>query len=297
MSSHKFGMNAEINRYLTNIYNGINSLFHKAGYNKPYFIAGGSVYSALMKNENYKDIDVYFESIDDAFECRDKLRKLSIPGIFGETTLENTAITTSNTETFKDVNLGSMKKDIQIITCVTGKPDQILRTFDLKNSMCGITHTNKLIKDKDCGPKIKVEFNNFNIFTLSRALKYYEQKGSTGDKEFYNIIEHIINNFDKRYEVSYDGVEVKSALGECLLMSGRFLSIKDFGQYIHDFIVRTLSPRDCIEKFKKLTSTGAFFPEKRSSEFFIAVMDNNMNHYFTNDEQNKAKQKYPEFFI
>lgn len=281
--------------YLTHILKHVKVFMEENGINVPFFIAGGSIASALNGVTEYGDIDVYFYNEDDVLYAIDMIPTIDIVHI------------SDNAATFR--HKGDL---IQFVKIVTGDPKDVLDTFDINSSRCAFTSDNKLIKGRDYSKKIKIDFNNFSSSTHTRYNKYFHQKKCTdpGSVTRTELLTFLVDNIDTAFPHTYIDECEKSGLNMLfqLLRSDMGEDANDtmtIDKQVHDLIVDKIEPYDRIAVFEKLIDVLGMEVEKACDEFVLAWAT---HHRFENiqfagvrdqhrDRINEVKLIYPEYFI
>ena len=208
--------------YLKSIDNNISLDFE-------YYICGGAVYDAFINKKflnDSNDVDIFFTSKKNFNLFLDIMNNKSDKGLMYKEMETHNAVTFKLNnkkiiENFLTKNFLIEKKEdhpffddsypkygvkIQLIKHIEPSIKDILNTFDLNKSKIAISNTKKIYIDESFYNKLTIDYNNFNIQTTRRFMKYIKEKNVEKNlNEFYNIIDYL-NGFpiDKTFKFYYE---------------------------------------------------------------------------------------------
>lgn len=307
--------NKRVQRRLTDVLSVVTNIMHCVGYHGMFFIAGGSVFSSLNGKDDYQGIDVFFYHKSDFDEAEEKFTNYVRSRIKNDDCewIDSTSLSfiTFSTENALIVR-GMLPKDreLHIIRKHIGHPECVFGTFDLTNSMVGITCLGELISTADFRTKLKINFDSINGKTLSRYFKYIQKKGASdpNSEMLHALLDWIINN--PYSQVQY-GSENNYVDAIDMIFHLECYGVLDHIQYVHDSIVKHYSGQDRIHLFERIMAQGSllhssFYISNPCDEMNLVQIKKTADNKFTFDFLITFKQKgiydkildkYPEYFI
>ena len=215
--------------------------------NVPFLIAGGSVFSAVMNNDKYYDIDLFFSSEDDFLKAEEVLNN-----IIQEPNIKQSMVFmhrgTSRHETRNSVTFSNLLQDkvIQIVKKNFGTPEEIFAGFDLYNSMIGITHDGLFLYDENVSSEIKINYKALNLRTFERHEKYTGMKGAKDldGKSLEELFDYCMRNLFQKIRNAY---------------------LNELDNYCHDII--------------RLMTANSFYTDRKSKFSFQKIHDRIVESY------------------
>lgn len=225
----------------------IKELFDGCGVDRPFYIAGGSVFSIFTGTHKYhipSDIDVFFYSEDDLTESMKKLMQIS--------TSMDADTSNAYTMMIKDTKFQFIKRRI-------GPPEHVMNTFDISCSMISYTSDGQLLKGSGYDSNAIVKSSPIYADSIHRYIKYVTLKGAERDeKSESKLIQFLIDNYD---EILDDYYKIKDAKGK-MIVDGVFQQLTqnamfDFGaRLMREVFKNNVDSSECMEQIAKNAPTS-----------------------------------------
>jgi hypothetical protein len=263
-----------------------------------FFIAGGSVFSAIKNNSAYLDIDVYFyEDTKFITEMQYKISRLC-----DESDRINILASTDNAITLKVqqqssvVPLGSI--DVQLIIRDFGSIDQVLSQFDINYSMCAVTSQGELIRKFDIDDSIEMSLKNFRTGSSRRYSKYVVEKGGTDldKKQQKKIIDFLLQDIFTELPQAYDGFKLTKLQELSSLLANNSKTTKLLNS-VHNSLVEMYSPEDLLSIFELLWKNFAGTAIDMCDECWLMIFVQSNTQIVGGERKERVKNKYPEYFL
>ena len=283
----------------------VKSCLKKLNIDAPFYIAGGSVFTAFKKKKSLfdnlinntddssapdEDIDVWFYNDKDINELVNRISDIDYMSIVQE------IFSVHITDNAVSLNCESPKNTIpvhsdisevhpkhhnssiiQFIKLRSGSPDEIMSHFDISCSKIAFTSDNRLIKHKDFSEEFKVSFSNISSDIFRRYIKYTEVKGAKdkNSSELINIIEYFILNWDKEYTGAYENPS--TTLGIDVLFNGAGILL-ECSRHDGNFLILMIS--DMIDKTHDSETRMSIYSSATSWKFIkFGLVDNPSDEY------------------
>lgn len=295
--------------------------------NVPFFIAGGSVFSAFTDTD-YDDIDVYFYNPEDLnrvvsmidFEesksSYSTVTKITSPkslidlvvNMDAETETSNhitaNAITVSYTSQYMINN--KIVHKIQFIKKSSGTIEETFNRFDINCSRVSIDSFNYMHYDESWGKNIHINHHYCAWDTFSRYTKYVTKKGAIDldQKELKRLIDFFVENHDKDFICYYDN---NVSTGMLLLIKEIEHYQRNLFQYTHDSVVKYHDEDTQLFLFGLFEGDGVVELDNISDTFVTAFKikkDEKAETFYNMITFKKLKSlypraslKFPEYFI
>jgi len=292
--------NKKIRDNLSFLVKDVQKFFHKINFNEKFFIAGGSVFSTLMNNDFFYDIDVYVYSEDDYKILEEKILIYEKENNSNSTIFNSSVYQTKNAITVTDV---LTNKTLQI-TKYFGNQEDVLEKFDLTSSMVGISSNFELFHVKDY-KNIRANLKSVQTETLSRYFKYVNSKGSydKNQKRLLELLDWILENLFQEVKSCYSD-DPSEAID---LLFRSYDKLYNHYEYIHNKIVSIYHEDERIKIFNELHITTGFYIQDACDELNLVAIINIQNKgYLSKINLSLLKEagiydriieKYPEYFI
>jgi len=257
----------------------------------PFYIGGGFVFSILMKNEIYSDIDIFFYKEEDLLTVKQNINEL----VQYKT---NNAITLSYDIWSPSLTLNH--PSLQLVCCRYGTPEKMFKSFDLNCSRCAFTSDNELITD-DCFNRnvsfLEVDFNNDSPDLLKRYHKYIVKGAVDKTNEYAKILHYYIENIDKVFKYFYS-TEVSIKTDALLYNEYKSCpSTTEFERIVEEHLRTNYESYELIEKYNKFQYMDfEYINEELLVSMRICELSN-LNMQINPDLEKSSMMKYPEYFI
>ena len=293
--------------------------FDLVKYDGPYFIAGGSLFSATMDKEDYDNVDVFFYSKIDYDDALEKITTYvdSALNLSGEGSDTGDISPHINLCTFKTptsfVVSGLFSDDVSLELRSThfGFPGEIMRKFDIVNAMIALTSSDELITSTKLDRNLRVNLNEIISTTIDGYFKYTERKGAIdpGMNALHGILDWIIEHPFTKVRDAYgrngdviDAIDMIADAG-----FGSTLRTREIDRHIHDSVVKYHTGGDRVELFQRLVSGNKYFVKDPCLEMSVAllvymlefksVMKLGIQHMHEHGTYDRIMQEYPEYFL
>lgn len=229
-----------------NLVDDVHELMRVSGINVPFFIGGGSVFSAYT-GTSFNDIDIFFYRQNDYDTFKDAVIQLK------QKELERGKEKVKWIQDIRDVETSNAfsfdygDKKYQLIQRNFGDPRDVMRKFDINCSKCTITSEYVYITDDSWSDVIELDFSKLYTDTLARVHKYVTSKGAK-DKNgvLQTLITYFIEHKDDMFTECYEGAAKKA--GHDIIRTYVYSIDDQMSQLIHDEIIRIYPNKK--ERFK-----------------------------------------------
>jgi hypothetical protein len=260
------------------------------GIDAPFFIAGGAVYSMLVGNTQYDDIDVFFYNREDCERVTKNHEWQS-----------KAAMDTENALTMV---FQGMQKKVQFIKLHVGSIPEVFKSFDINCSKCAFTSNLQLHYDLDLADPIDVNLMSINGLVVDRYYKYTVRKKALDPKlsTLKKLIRHFAGNHAKNFGESYHSKDGTTGIGLLESVLG-YAQPGEITQFIHDSIAeQPVNTR--IEIFNSLNQLCNYNIPNVCDEYRLASLLARSNDIVPasyakdlDDDDKRVMEKYAEYFI